>query len=1492
MFLLLKCRLKISDGPWCWRTSFVDFALAGLARKMAPDMRIHVVWSKVGFEKQTWIGKVVSKSCDTQAWCKYVGQKGLWSFPPADPALRVHRVSLPAVCQQGLSKTELRKRLRHAGVGSFVDLRFERGGALVKWVGVVAWMGKGVCRVRWLGVKTNKTNSITLWFPPPRTCAAKILFVRFTKPTLSLKGGHASAALRRLRFLNLLQGCSNDVAIDAAASHVTCNASDGVLLGAPVVSETAPAHDAPGQGKKKNTLTIATFNPRSLCDVLKIEALCGYSATRGLGIIICPGTMRSSAAPAPSTGHFQWHESPANDAGQWGIGALLGKAAAALLERFKVVVQHRVILLVFPKVVVIGVYLPTYVNLADRALCFAQIGLAIAEFPRSLPLVVAGDFNSRPKEQCTDSALRMASDQFYDFMLQHSLHAANINFPGKGTEATHQQHKSHRTSTLDYVLVRSRFKSSVRNVVVRNGPFSSDHKVVEATLKTKWKAPLRALRDKRPALETLRQKEVADAFVAVALKVVPSPALSLVMAVLAANKTTAPQAPAPPTPAPTASALDTAPCLALMAHLAGDPAHAPLSHPDFVARVQAALSTLVKVEPPTPCLPHCPFPSALNFISHYQRLLSGSAGCLDLVLHLVTTQCPRGHVIATPTVVGISRGNSWQDPIVKDLLFLQSVTNDIRGDIIVSAIESVNASAIDSLVSMYAKVIKEDPRKAYRFITSAKTSQSTTMPAKDSADRMRKFFVHFSNLYKSAHEPPSLEHRTAEIFEQQLRFNDAPFTWDELTAVLARCKDNKSVGLDEIPNEVLRLFELRTHILHILNEMLRGTVFKEQKETVIVPLPKKGDLSEATNWRGISLMPHLTKIFDSLVYARLLPVIDPHLCPGQNGFRPDRGTSEHVLSLSLLRDLAVTHDFPIHGCFVDFSKAFDSVKWDDISAQLSYWQVPPILHDAVFRIMRGHVVRVRVDGDLSDPINVEVGVLQGDTLAPFLFNLVLDSVLRKLPEECGVLLSVPCPRLTQRQRALGLSFKETRLAFLAFADDVCLFTHSEADLQRLLSTFESLAFKVGLKINMGKGKTERFCIGPAKGASAPAQIRITAGVVPLTDNYRYLGVWALDFDDEMNRKKGRAWASMKAIDGVWHSSVSMSVKRDLFRAIVEPILTYGLCAWPLTAERTKRVDGMFGTMLRYALGLPASFISHDLVGTESLYGNIPFLSSMLASRRIGLIAHTLRAHVEGRTHALMNVLLFEPSDTLQPRRGPRCTVISSVLHQCRIEFREQLVPLMSDRVTSRQLVRDVERRSQEAVYHAIGDRRVLHLLSYFEMPRRVPKPPADDVPIFAALLARRRRPATIWSRPRPTLARGCIRFEKDHYLNPLPKRPKTVLPYSPYLLPMPPQQVWAMKQARIMREVWKDLRGSKALLEVPTVRVRARQVLVTSPERRDEPPTAAAPPAHATPPLPPQHPCTPPRRAARLITKTSSFLEFVRSAQGPSQSPPGHPPTT
>jgi hypothetical protein len=146
---------------------------------------------------------------------------------------------------------------------------------------------------------------------------------------------------------------------------------------------------------------------------------------------------------------------------------------------------------------------------------------------------------------------------------------------------------------------------------------------------------------------------------------------------------------------------------------------------------------------------------------------------------------------------------------------------------------------------------------------------------------------------------------------------------------------------------------------------------------------------------------------------------------------------------------------------VDFSKAFDSVKWSAIAAELGYWQAPQEFVDDVFRVMKGHTIRVRVDGNLSDPIPVGVGVLQGDTLAPYLFIMVLDSILRQLPQEHGLLLSAPEKKMSTRQKSVYVSPPETRLCALAFADDVSLLAHTPESLQTLFTTFENATLKVG-----------------------------------------------------------------------------------------------------------------------------------------------------------------------------------------------------------------------------------------------------------------------------------------------------------------------------------------------------------------------------------------------------------------------------------------------
>eukprot|EP00760_Papus_ankaliazontas_P003630 PhM_4_TR11636/c6_g1_i2/m.6168 len=254
--------------------------------------------------------------------------------------------------------------------------------------------------------------------------------------------------------------------------------------------------------------------------------------------------------------------------------------------------------------------------------------------------------------------------------------------------------------------------------------------------------------------------------------------------------------------------------------------------------------------------------------------------------------------------------------------------------------------------------------------------------------------------------------------------------------------------------------------------MLEHGISADLKTSAIVPLPKKGDLSDTNNWRGICLMPHITKLFDKLLLHRIRDAIDESLECTQNGFRPGRGTAQHAAAFRLLVERAQATKAPMHGCFVDFSKAFDSVRWDAILERLRYWGAPQDLVNGVFSVMIGHTLAVRCDGELGPAIPISLGVLQGDTLAPLLFIMVLDKVLKELPD-CGFLISPPAPYRTKRQQKLPQTYVETRISNLAYADDVCLFAHNSHDLQRLLTAFASKAEGIGLKLNMGKGKTER-----------------------------------------------------------------------------------------------------------------------------------------------------------------------------------------------------------------------------------------------------------------------------------------------------------------------------------------------------------------------------------------------------------------------------------
>ena len=108
-------------------------------------------------------------------------------------------------------------------------------------------------------------------------------------------------------------------------------------------------------------------------------------------------------------------------------------------------------------------------------------------------------------------------------------------------------------------------------------------------------------------------------------------------------------------------------------------------------------------------------------------------------------------------------------------------------------------------------------------------------------------------------------------------------------------------------------------------------------------MPKSGDLSDTSNYRGISLAPIVAKLVNKMVLNRIQPKIDDHLQPNQNGFRPGRTTTAHILALRRLIEGVRSHNQKALIMYVDFKKAFDSIHRSIMIKVLKAYDVPPKL---------------------------------------------------------------------------------------------------------------------------------------------------------------------------------------------------------------------------------------------------------------------------------------------------------------------------------------------------------------------------------------------------------------------------------------------------------------------------------------------------------------------------------------------------------------------
>ena len=161
--------------------------------------------------------------------------------------------------------------------------------------------------------------------------------------------------------------------------------------------------------------------------------------------------------------------------------------------------------------------------------------------------------------------------------------------------------------------------------------------------------------------------------------------------------------------------------------------------------------------------------------------------------------------------------------------------------------------------------------------------------------------------------------------------------YSEVEEAIRTLKRNKSPGSDGITAEMIQAGgEQLVRQIHLLCNKAwnESTIPEEWSKSILVPIPKKGDLSQCANYRTISLINHTGKIRLIILLNRSKHQLEPHFSEEQAGFRIDRSTVHQILTLRLIVEKAKRHGKKIYNCFIDFQKAFDTIKQKVIWATL------------------------------------------------------------------------------------------------------------------------------------------------------------------------------------------------------------------------------------------------------------------------------------------------------------------------------------------------------------------------------------------------------------------------------------------------------------------------------------------------------------------------------------------------------------------------------
>lgn len=390
-------------------------------------------------------------------------------------------------------------------------------------------------------------------------------------------------------------------------------------------------------------------------------------------------------------------------------------------------------------------------------------------------------------------------------------------------------------------------------------------------------------------------------------------------------------------------------------------------------------------------------------------------------------------------------------------------------------------------------------------------------------------------------------------------FLDCDIEMSEVVNALNKLKNKKAPGLDQVSNEFLKNLNMngKKYLLKSLNFIFKnGNIPKTWSETKMVLFFKKGDANNPDNYRGISLLNTITKLFTAILSQRLLIWAEANkIIPEcQSGFRKRRGCSDNIFVLtSIIGGYLRLKGRKVYAAFIDFKRAFDSIDHQALWKKLQNIGVSNRMIHLIKKIYDNAEMRIQINNTHSANIKITKGVLQGDSLSPLLFILFISDLPDFLSEN-----------------GAGVNIDENiNISALLYADDLTLLSETPIKLQKLLNSLHKYSDNNHLEVNREKSKVMIF----RRGGRNPDDLEFKYGGVELqiVNEFSYLGVTLSSSGLFLKAAKERTNKAIMAMPGI--KSLIRRAKIDtyqpilkLYESMITSVLLYASEIWALNYQ--------------------------------------------------------------------------------------------------------------------------------------------------------------------------------------------------------------------------------------------------------------------------------------------------------------------------------------